>query len=499
MQLWTDNFWETQLSQTMFQSINVWVNVCDANLNVMVWNPTAERISGYLADEVVGNSYIWAWLYPEQTYRNWVFGLADDLLVSDTALSHITTEILCRDGSSKYIAWYSRPLKDESNIIQGFVTFGYDVTEQKQSQDALHKVNTELQVLYQIASITSEYTNLSQIFEHSLEQILLITASSGGMIHLWNTQQQILELAENHGIDPSLLDAPLPMDQILKKDDFSEVILGEEFRLISLPMFAKGQLQGVLSLLLHVEQEILSDQINLLRSIADQIGIAIDNAHLYQRSKKLAVAEERRRLARDLHDSVSQSLYSLTLFAEAGQRMLKNNDTERVEQYLDRLTSTAQDALREMRLLLFELRPWDLEQGKLAELVQQRLEVVERRSGITAHFRKVTLPSLPRKLEENVYYIIIEALNNALKHARCDAVSVEITHAGNCLKVDIADNGVGFQMDKLSQGSGMGLHNMCERAEEFDGTLSIVPNTNTRKGTIVKVIIPLAGHPANES
>ena len=490
---WVDNFWETQLSQTMFQSINVWVNVCDANMNIMVWNPTAERISGYSADEVVGNSSIWSWLYPDDEYKQWVTGLASELLVSDKALSHLNTQILCKDGSSKQIAWYSRPLLDSTNHNHGFVTFGYDVTEQKKSEDALHKANNELQALYQIASITTEYTNLSQICTHCLEQILSITASKGGIIYVWNDQRQALECVASRGIQDEWIQSPPSMNQLLKKNNLSKRRLSGGATLMSLPMFAKGQFQGAISILIEPDQAVASDQINLLNSIADQIGIAIDNANLYQNSKKLAVAEERRRLARDLHDSVTQNLYSLTLFAEAGQRMLQNNELERVEQYFERLNATAQDALREMRLLLFELRPWDLESGKLVELIQQRLEVVERRSGITAHLKAGTFPGLSRKTEEHIYYIIIEALNNALKHARCDAISVTITYDNPELVVDITDNGKGFMMDETHQQNGMGLNNMCERVKEMGGALTIEHNIDAGEGTLVQARIPLNG------
>jgi len=493
MNLRRDNFWESELSKTIFQSINVWVNVCDADLNILVWNPTAERISGYIEADVVGHPHVWDWLYPDADYKQWIQDLASELLVHDTALSHITTEIICRNHEKKNIAWYSRPLLGESGEAQGFVTFGYDVTEQKRSEDALHKANNELQVLYQIASITSEYTNINQIFEHSLEQILSITDASGGIVFIWNPEQNKLEIATQIGAMNDRIDTGQFFDQIYEKDTMDEVRLPDQSRFLSIPMFAKGQFQGVIGILLQPDQLIPDDQRHLLRSIADQIGIAIDNAHLYQRSKKLAVAEERRRLARDLHDSVTQSLYSLTLFAEAGQRTLQEQQFDRVEQYLERLTMTAQDALKEMRLLLFELRPWDLESGRLIEMIQQRLDVVERRSGITAHLVAGTLPPLSRKLEENIYYIVIEALNNALKHAHSDAISVSLAVHDDCIKLSIADNGIGFDMNPLDKQGGLGLQNISERVAELNGQLKLTSNMDSGKGTIVEAMLPVNG------
>ncbi|MEL6150788.1 MAG: histidine kinase [Chloroflexota bacterium] len=487
----TNDFWESQLSQTMFNSINVWVNVCDADLNILVWNPTAERISGYSAREVVGNSHCWEWLYPDKSKRTEVQGLSTDLLLHDSALSNITTQILCKDGTYKYIAWYSRPLQNPNSEMRGFVTFGYDVTEQKRSEDALQKAHSELQILYQIASVTSGYTNLGDIFSKCLSHIVTITAGSHVGIYTGNPQTGTLNLTPTTAVPHTLPDV-IDADR-LDPNNVTELATPSGQACIVIPMLAKGNLQGGIGIVPHTETPLPPDQLTLLRSIADQIAIAIDNANLYQRSKKLAISEERRRLARDLHDSVSQSLYSLTLFAEAGQRMLENKEVERAEKYLERLNDTAQDALREMRQLLFELRPLDLENGKLPDLIQQRLEIVERRSGITAHLITDHLPPLPRKVEENVYYIVLEALNNVLKHSKCSAVSITISSTNNAVHIDIADNGVGFSEAAPTFSRGMGLQNMFERAEEINSTMQISPKADGSAGTLVRIDVALAG------
>ena len=257
------------------------------------------------------------------------------------------------------------------------------------------------------------------------------------------------------------------------------------------PMRAKGRVHGVISILVDAEAQISGDDLALLTSIADQIGIAVENARLYRQSQHLAVAEERRRLARDLHDSVTQSLYSLTLFAEAGQRLLRSGEIERVEKYLDRLSQTAQDALKEMRLLLYELRPWALESGKLVETIQHRLDSVERRSGLTAHLITSPLPPLPPRFEENLYHITLEALNNALKHAFASAVTVELCAGDNEIRLDVVDNGAGFDQAAVLQSGGMGLSNMRERAEELGGSFSVESSLSGTPGTKVRACLPL--------
>ncbi|MEM6282996.1 MAG: PAS domain S-box protein, partial [Chloroflexota bacterium] len=311
-----NDFWQSQLSQTMFNSINVWVNVCDADLNILVWNPTAERISGYSAQEVVGNAHCWEWLYPDEPSRIEVQELSTDLLVHDSALSNITTQILCKDGTHKFIAWYSRPLQNLDSDIRGFVTFGYDVTEQKRSEDALQKAHNELQILYKIASITSSYTNLDDIFQKCLSHIVTITSGAQVGIYTINAQTHTLTLIpvpdEQH-----TLPRAIHSDEFASYSGELQKVAGSNgASYILIPMLAKGNLQGAIGIATATDEHIPQNQLTLLRSIAGQIAIAIDNANLYQRSKKLAISEERRRLARDLHDSVSQSLYSLTLFAE---------------------------------------------------------------------------------------------------------------------------------------------------------------------------------------
>ena len=121
--------WQNQFTESLIQSINVWVNVCDKHLNILVWNLTAERICGYSAGEVVGNPLIWQWLYPDAERRNEVFELTRTVLAEDGHLRGVETEIVCKSGAAKTIAWYSRPLLDETHAVQGFVTFGYDATD----------------------------------------------------------------------------------------------------------------------------------------------------------------------------------------------------------------------------------------------------------------------------------------------------------------------------------------------------------------------------------
>ncbi len=487
--------WQGHLAESLIQSINVWVNVCDNKLNILVWNLTAERICGYSAAEVVGHPRIWEWLYPDISYQKEVLELTSNVLVADGNIRDVETQICCKNGDSKTIAWYSRPLINDENCVQGFVTFGYDVTDKKRAERALQKAHNDLHVLYEIASITNEITNLNQILDRSLERILSVMKSVWGTIHLWDTEMGRLVAVANRGTTQQNPD----MDFVYSVYNQAQHIQSQipclakhekSLTFLGVPMRAKGRVNGVISIRVEDGSLVNEDDIALLSLIADQIGIAVENAALYRQSQQLAVAEERRRLARDMHDSVTQSLYSLTLFAEAGQRLLRAGDTELAEKYLERLNQTAQEALKEMRLLLYELRPWAFESGKLVETIQHRLESVERRSGLTAHLFATPLPVLPPRFEDDLYHIALEALNNALKHASASIVTVRIGTNEDFIQVEVTDNGTGFNPSQSGKNGGMGLANMSERAEEIGGTLKI--DSSIVCGTTVNVLVPLS-------
>jgi signal transduction histidine kinase len=226
-----------------------------------------------------------------------------------------------------------------------------------------------------------------------------------------------------------------------------------------------------------------------VQSLGDQIVVAIENAHLYDQSRELAVLEERTRLARDLHDSVTQSLYSLLLLTEGWRRMLSTASQTQIEDRLRRIGEIAQQALCEMRLLIHELRPPMLEQEGLVGAVRKRLDAVEKRVGIEARVVMDDLVELPASLEEGLYWITQEALNNALKHAAAKHEIVRIWVEDERLVLEIADDGQGFDLEAAGNKGGMGLASMKDRARVMGGTLTI--ESSPGRGTTVRVGVPL--------
>ena len=258
---------------------------------------------------------------------------------------------------------------------------------------------------------------------------------------------------------------------------------------LAIPLRLGNQVIGTLDVHNRQVGAFTREDLAAIQSLGDQIVVAIENAHLYDQSRELAVLEERTRLARDLHDSVTQSLYSLVLLTEGWRRLLNAGTGTQIEDYLVRIGEIAQQALREMRLLIHELRPPMLEQEGLVGAVRKRLDAVEKRLGIEARVVMDDLVELPAYLEEGLYWITQEALNNALKHGAAKKEIVRICVEDKTLVLEVADEGQGVDLKASKHRGGMGLISMGERAREMGGTLTI--ESAPGRGTTVRVRVPL--------
>ncbi len=247
------------------------------------------------------------------------------------------------------------------------------------------------------------------------------------------------------------------------------------------PLQIENRPYGVLVIFYDTAHSFSNWELDLTNTIADQIMLSIQNARLRRHARQAGIVEERERLARELHDSVTQSLYSLTLFAEAGRELARTNDLTGVSHQLNRIGETSQQALKELRLLIHHLRPPALQDAGLVGALRQRLEAVEERSGVEAHFSAEDWPSLPTEIDEELYWIAQEALNNALKHASADTVRVYLRQEESQLEMEVTDDGRGFAADEASAG-GMGLANMRQRAEGLGAGLTVdsQPGRGTR-------------------
>jgi signal transduction histidine kinase len=229
----------------------------------------------------------------------------------------------------------------------------------------------------------------------------------------------------------------------------------------------------------------------VIQSLGDQIAIAIENARLYDQSRELAILEERTRLARELHDSVTQSLYSVVLLSEGWRRQLitAGDAAPQPDAQLRRIKEIAQQALKEMRLLIYELRPTALDQDGLVDALRKRFDAVENRVGIEGRVVMGDLIDLTPAVAEGLYRIAQEALNNALKHAFATRATVRLFVEADHLLLEIEDDGRGFDVATAEGKGGMGIASMRDRTRQLGGELRI--RSDIGAGTKVTVRTPL--------
>ena len=265
---------------------------------------------------------------------------------------------------------------------------------------------------------------------------------------------------------------------------------------ISLPLEVKGQSVGTL-LLTCGSEDCEEGDLRILRLFTETASAAIVHARFHEQHERIAVLEDRQRLAHELHDSVTQSLYGVTMYSEAASRLLDANQAGKAKSLMHDLQKAALEALREMRLLVFELRPPALEKKGLAGALQARLAAVEGRAGVKAEFLTAGPISLPGAIEKALYGIAQESLNNILKHAEATRISVELRQSESSASLEIADNGLGFDTAVARQRGGLGLLGLEERAAAIGGLLFI--DSHPGSGTLIRVEVPLKNLPPEPS
>ena len=268
--------------------------------------------------------------------------------------------------------------------------------------------------------------------------------------------------------EPFLINEPVNQVQAYHRNPVLESLL-------VIPLHVEGANIGALDVV-NKPGGFSEDDIRIMSLFANQAAIAIENTRLHHQAEQLAVLEERQRLARELHDSVSQSLYSVSLYADAARLALSKSEIKEASENLQELRNMAREAMLDMRLLIFELHPPILENEGLVVALRTRLESVEARSGIHTEFDVEEEKRLFIQTEAELYRIAQEALNNAVKHSQAKNIRVRLQFKANKFTMNIWDNGIGFDPNKKDQSGGLGLRGMEDRVKRINGRLKIVSN-----------------------
>lgn len=361
-----------------------------------------------------------------------------------------------------------------------------------------HERKGQLQTLLEVTATATRSLDLAEMLRTTLDRLVALVGASRAGVVLLNEDTGALELRtlrpERVVTPENLAELIEACHQVMASGEPLYVPPEAELEHLEpgalLPLRVRGQALGVLGIIGPEGGGFSHQQLALFESIADQISVAVDNARLYQQAQQFAVVEERQRLARELHDAVTQTLFTASLLAEVLPETWELDPVEG-RQLLQELRQLSRGALAEMRTLLLELRPAALVETSLGDLLRQLGEAVTGRTGIPVTITEESQCRLPPDVHIALYRIAQEALNNVAKHARASQATLllrcgplssgtpeERLKEGIALR--ISDDGCGFDPEDVSPDH-LGLGIMRERAEEIGATLDIrsTPGTGT--------------------
>jgi signal transduction histidine kinase len=254
---------------------------------------------------------------------------------------------------------------------------------------------------------------------------------------------------------------------------------------MSVPLTIGDRVTGMLAVEINRVGFYTEHHAELLGAVANHAAIAVENARLFEQARGLAALEERQKLARELHDSVSQALYGIGLGARTARTLL-DRDPAKVAEPLDYVITLAEAGLTEMRALIFELRPDALETEGLVRLLDKQAAAIRARHGLDVVMEFAAEPETTLAVKETLYRIAQEALHNTVKHARASRVVLRLYEDAGDLVLEVEDDGVGFDPDGRFPGH-LGLRSMRERAARHGAALDLTSAPGRGARTRVRV------------
>jgi len=438
------------------------------------------------------------------------------------------------DGSTRWVQDRAYPIHDERGQVYRICGVMQDVTGQVLATERLERrVEERTREIERRRIVSDTLRDILSVLnsDRSLEEVLdFIVARSGQLLDI----STVAIYRTQDGGKPPLIQAgcgllgdgvaelALPMGQealeraiaerrpvtmpdawtIAVTDDSGVAVAGQHDlaqtrqrsgSVLALPLLVKGEVYGGFVTHHATLHQVSEEEIRLAAILADHAALAIENSRLRTQARQAAVTAERSRLARGLHDSVTQALYSMMLYAEATSMAMSAGKQDVAAKNLQELRTIAREAVLDMRILIFELHPPVLEESGLVAALQARLATVEARAGVHAEVDVEGERRLPRPVEEELFWIAREALNNAVKHARATRVTVRLRFGEGDVRMDISDDGQGFDSAGAGRSGGVGLRGIEERVQRIGGRLEIVSLPQEGTTLTVQVKVPGAG------
>ncbi len=409
------------------------------------------------------------------------------------AAGHLEQTIEVRTGDEL------EALAGQFNAMAAQLHASYAVLEQRVADRT-----RELAILNRITAVVSRSLDLTEVLEAALAGTLeALGMEAGAAFRLGDGDA--LVLSAHKGLSDSFVQqvSRLPLSESLAARAVQEqapstrpveaypdgpvkrLLELEGLRLVvSVPLIAKGTVLGVLNLATPQPRALTSEELALLAAIGQQAGVALENARLYEQAEATAAEGERIRLARELHDAVSQTLFSASLIADVLPQLWKR-DPETAQSRLQTLRQLTRGALAEMRTLLVELRPATLVRADLSELLRQLSEAAAGRAQLEISVHAQPAPGLPADVKVALYRMAQEALNNTIKHAQATRAEVWLLVEPNRTVLTISDDGRGFDPKAIPAGH-FGLLGIRERAEAVGAEVTI--DSAPGRGTQIAVV-----------
>jgi PAS domain S-box-containing protein len=432
-------------------------------------------------------------------------------VVEGRTLKNIEMTITYPDGKHRVFLGSSAPIKDRLGNISSAVGVFEDITQREQMEKALEQSNHDMLMLNRLGQELGSTLDLSQVLGRILDAINVLIPAENNAIWLWDEERSgwlVCRAASNSRQEQSPLNMRLRVGEgivgwvaehresvaishLTEDQRFAPGVYmqtGSQARsILAVPLLVRDRVAGVLTIINRTLGEFDARDRTLVETLAASAAIAVENARLHDQAMQAAVTAERNRLARDLHDAVSQTLFSASVISEALPRLLKR-DPSRVERGLEQLHQLTRGALAEMRALLVELRPTVLAETDLGDLLHQLAEATMSRTRIAASVSVEAKRALPPEVQIALYRIAQEALNNVVKHARASQVTLNLCNRPEQVELRVKDDGRGFDPDCVKPGH-LGLDIMRERAQSTGISLKIA----SQLGQGTEIVATFAG------
>lgn len=382
------------------------------------------------------------------------------------------------------------------------------------TDDELQKQVRFLSTLNQVALTVSQSLVLDDVLTNTVDAVLQVMDTETAWIYLRREGESSLRLRIYRGFSPDFAERiheikvgsglngqvvqtgePLLVQDIQQDDRVDRQMMAQEdlHSFAAVPLQAKESVAGVLGVASRNERWFTADEVDLLSAIGRQVGIAVENARLYRRSRQVAVLEERNRMAREIHDSLAQAFTGIIVQLEAAKRLAESRP-DGAQARVDKARDLARISLQEARRSVWGLRPRSLEDHTLTEALHDQVRTAQGEGGLTLRF---TTSGAERRLspdvEVNLFRIAQEALTNVQRHAQARTAGVQLDYGVGLVRLVVWDDGIGLPADHGTNGSdddrpGFGLVGMRERVTLLGGEMNVssVPGEGTR----IEVTVP---------